>query len=76
MRRNGREWLDWEVHDGWAPLCEFLGKEVPWGVEFPSGNDPKEFTERRARLHGEKNAVGRAVTCGLLAVWWVQGLLL
>ncbi|KAG6362449.1 hypothetical protein INS49_010679 [Diaporthe citri] len=25
--------------DGWGPLCEFLGKEVPEGKEFPRVND-------------------------------------
>jgi hypothetical protein len=53
MRTNGREWLDWDMHDSWAPLCGFLGKKEPQGFEFPSRNDLKEFTERRARLHGE-----------------------
>lgn len=26
--------LEWEAKDGWGPLCEFLGLEVP-AVEFP-----------------------------------------
>ena len=27
--------LFFKPRDGWAPLCEFLGKEVPMGVEYP-----------------------------------------
>lgn len=37
--------LEWKVQDGWEPLCEFLGEEVP-DVEFPSGNDTKGYWER------------------------------
>lgn len=29
--------LEWHPTDGWEPLCEFLGKEVPEG-EFPKVN--------------------------------------
>jgi hypothetical protein len=29
--------LEWHPRDGWQPLCEFLGKEVPEG-EFPKVN--------------------------------------
>ncbi|OAF57838.1 hypothetical protein VC83_05494 [Pseudogymnoascus destructans] len=37
LERDGREYLDWEVQDGWGPLCGFLGKEVP-EEDFPWGN--------------------------------------
>ena len=30
--------LIFDVRDGWAPLCEFLGVPVPAGVEFPRVN--------------------------------------
>jgi hypothetical protein len=39
--------LEYRVQDGWGPLCEFLGREVPEG-EFPRVNDSKEFV----RVHG------------------------
>jgi hypothetical protein len=76
MKRNGREWLDWDVHDGWGLLCEFLGKPVPQEDEFPSGNDLKEFAEQRARIHGERMRrvrrnmliAGGVVGAGLAAV--------
>ncbi|KAK4494630.1 hypothetical protein PRZ48_013986 [Zasmidium cellare] len=37
---SGREYLEWCVEDGWAPLCKFLEKDVP-NEEFPTGNNPK-----------------------------------
>ena len=55
MGREGREWLDWDVRDDWLPLCEFLGRQVPKAIQFPSGNDQKEFVECRARIHGERH---------------------
>lgn len=30
--------LEYEVADGWEPLCKFLGKEVPKDVPFPHLN--------------------------------------
>lgn len=37
--------LEFEVKEGWGPLCAFLGKEVP-EVEFPRVNDSKDFGDR------------------------------
>jgi hypothetical protein len=34
--------LSFDVKDGWAPLCEFLGKPVPDG-DFPRSNNSEEF---------------------------------
>lgn len=31
--------LDFKLEEGWGPLCEFLGREVPEGVPFPHVND-------------------------------------
>ncbi|EED22472.1 conserved hypothetical protein [Talaromyces stipitatus ATCC 10500] len=33
--------LKWSVHDGWAPLCEFLGKPIP-NTPFPHKNTRDE----------------------------------
>jgi hypothetical protein len=41
--------LDFKLSDGWGPLCEFLGKEVP-DVPFPHVNDSAEYATRRKRL--------------------------
>lgn len=37
--------LEWKVQDGWKPLCEFLGEQVP-DIEFPSANDTKGYWQR------------------------------
>ncbi|KAG9585101.1 hypothetical protein KCU86_g5115, partial [Aureobasidium melanogenum] len=37
--------LEWRVEDGWGPLCEFLGVEVP-DQDFPHGNNGEEFHRR------------------------------
>ncbi len=34
--------LEWEVRDGWGPICEFLAKEKP-GADFPMINDKEEL---------------------------------
>jgi Sulfotransferase domain len=39
--------LTYQVKDGWAPLCAFLGKPVPSGP-FPRTNDRGEFWDRVA----------------------------
>ncbi len=38
--------LVYEVAEGWGPLCEFLGVDVPEGRPFPHANDTKEFRKR------------------------------
>ena len=37
--------LEFQLGDGWEPLCEFLGKDVP-NKPFPHVNDTKLFVER------------------------------
>ncbi|KAL4812930.1 P-loop containing nucleoside triphosphate hydrolase protein [Aspergillus spinulosporus] len=54
-----------DVREGWGPLCEALGKELPAGdVPFPHENDSAGI-ERTARYH-----IQRALICwaGILAV--------
>jgi len=39
-KAKGREILEYQVKEGWEPLCKFLGKEVPEeGVMFPHADD-------------------------------------
>ncbi|MFZ0665635.1 MAG: sulfotransferase family protein [Acidimicrobiales bacterium] len=40
--------LEWMPGDGWEPLCEFLGVEVP-AAPFPHTNTKKEYRESLAR---------------------------
>lgn len=42
-----KQLLVYQVKDGWAPLCEFLGKPIP-AEPFPRTNDRAEFWERVA----------------------------
>lgn len=41
--------LEWCVDDGWEPLCEFLGKEVP-DEEFPNVNTAAGFADHEKEL--------------------------
>ena len=36
--------LTFDVRDGWAPLCEFLGCDVP-AISFPNLNSSRQFTQ-------------------------------
>ena len=47
--------IDFEVKQGWAPLCAFLGKPVP-ETPFPNVNDSAEFKRRIRTL----KMIGRA----------------
>ena len=37
------------VADGWKPLCDFLGKQMPDGP-FPSTNSKEEFLRRKPEI--------------------------
>lgn len=39
------ELLEYEIADGWGPLCKFLGHDMP-GSPFPNGNDKQEVNMR------------------------------
>jgi hypothetical protein len=52
--------LVWEPRDGWEPLCEFLGVDVP-AEELPKVNDTDAFRD---------GIMGAAVTS--LDGWWAQ----
>ena len=49
--------LEFDVKEGWEPLCEFLSVEIP-DEPFPSENNPEDF---RAESQGETTATGRIV---------------
>ena len=38
--------LEFQVKDGWEPLCAFLGERVPYGRKFPHVNDNSDFVAR------------------------------
>ncbi|KAF2166446.1 hypothetical protein M409DRAFT_54794 [Zasmidium cellare ATCC 36951] len=47
---RGKQVLEWEPEDGWEPLCEFLGREVPKGREFPRMNEGEEIRKLKGVL--------------------------
>ena len=59
--------LDFQLKDGWGPLCEFLGKPVP-DVPFPRVNDSEALQELLAIIikRGLYNTFKRAVRFALL----------
>lgn len=45
--KRGRKLLVWDLKEGWAPICKFLGKPVSQ-EHFPHGNTGAHFNERLA----------------------------
>ena len=37
--------LEYRISEGWGPLCQFLGEEIP-DSPFPQGNDVMNFYKR------------------------------
>lgn len=60
--------LEWAPDDGWAPLCEFLGKPVPES-EFPHANAASGGWKSREKQCLDTWAKGAAVNClSLIAI--------
>jgi len=78
------QFLDMDFKQGWGPLCELLGKEVP-EEEFPRVNDMEQFRgmsvgyyEKLILMHFAKIAlVGIPVVAGAAVAWqrWGRKLL-
>ena len=68
--------LEFDLKDGWEPLCKFLGKQIP-DVPFPRINDAVSLNEqfRQATKIGAKNIVKKyapwilAVLAAGSAIW-------
>ncbi|CVL07676.1 uncharacterized protein FMAN_14554 [Fusarium mangiferae] len=52
--------LEYSLGDGWEPLCEFLGKDIP-DVEFPRVNDRKTHSKDMERLMAKLMRVSMGV---------------
>ena len=70
--------LEWSVQDGWEPLCQFLGKEVP-DEPFPHANTAAGFKAREKQAidlwfsQGFKNlAKVGVVLAGAGAAYWFR----
>lgn len=53
LKQDGRAYLNWEVKEGWKPLCDFLNKETP-DCEFPWSNKSGEEFRKKADQASEK----------------------
>ena len=66
--------LVFSVKDGWAPLCGFLGCEVPDGVPFPhlneGGETLKKFGNQMIVGPWIRRATLAAAVVALVMVWW------
>ncbi len=51
--------LEYEVSQGWEPLCRFLGQCIP-SEKFPQGNDIHSFVER-TRMRNRMQACNAAL---------------
>lgn len=70
VARERRQMLEWDVEDGWEPLCKFLGKEVP-KKEFPRTNDAMGFKGREKQamdLWAKNAAINIVKILGVLAL--------
>lgn len=47
---RSKDFLEYNVKDGWEPLCKFLGKPIPEGEPFPRLNEMAEFEKRLAKM--------------------------
>ena len=72
--------LEYRVQEGWAPLCEFLGVEVP-DEDFPRVNDAQQFIFAHgmmwwlafAKMVGKIGAMVAVPVAGVAAAMWLQG---
>lgn len=70
--------LVFNVKEGWNPLCEFLGKELPQ-TPFPKINDSEEFQRRaeagnrmlrkKALMNGVKLLIGMGTLAAVGVAW-------
>jgi hypothetical protein len=71
--------LEFNLADGWEPLCQFLGKPVPKGVPFPTENDSvrnqksfEELAKMGLKRIAKRAVVGAALLGIPLAVLYVS----
>ncbi|KAJ3532018.1 hypothetical protein NM208_g8624 [Fusarium decemcellulare] len=72
-RKRGREVLEWQVSEGWGPLCEFVGKEAPKDKRaFPHLNDAKQLVLIK-RILITRGLVSWAAVFGAAWATWTYG---
>ncbi|KAL3418034.1 nad dependent epimerase [Phlyctema vagabunda] len=67
--------LEFNIKDGWEPLCKFLEEPVPKGVKFPHVNDNSDFVSRsKTRNRNQiKNVLFRyaLIAVATVALWYL-----
>jgi hypothetical protein len=63
--------LEFDVKDGWQPLCAFLGQPVPQNTPFPHLNDRRFFRRVLLALRVAEWLVPALLALGLAAVGWM-----
>ncbi|KAM0543252.1 hypothetical protein ACHAPJ_012397 [Fusarium lateritium] len=65
--------LEFKLDQGWGPLCEFLGKDIP-DIEFPRLNESAWFDEKASILlkQGLKDGATKAFpwVLAVLCIWY------
>ena len=67
-KERGREIIEFKAEDGWKPLCEYLGTEVP-KEEFPRLNEKKAFEIVKMVLVVRGVAAWATLGGGVWAAW-------
>ncbi|PHH82159.1 hypothetical protein CDD83_3339 [Cordyceps sp. RAO-2017] len=70
--RRGRKVLVWKAEDGWGPLCEFLGKDVPRDEPFPWVNDAATMKKVK-RILVARGILSWAAVVGGMYISWTYG---
>ncbi|EFY94666.1 hypothetical protein X797_010298 [Metarhizium robertsii] len=71
----GDRLLEYQVTEGWGPLCKFLGEPVPEHAAFPNVNDDEEFVRQsRRRNRDQMRNVAFRILVWLLVMLFAIGL--
>lgn len=68
VKKRGKEVLEFKAEDGWAPLCRFLGKDVP-NTPFPKLNEKKGFAIIKTILIARGLLAWAALVATIWASW-------
>ncbi|KAH8805159.1 P-loop containing nucleoside triphosphate hydrolase protein [Xylogone sp. PMI_703] len=57
--------LEYNIKEGWGPLCEFLGEEIP-DTPFPTGNEVVNFI-KRSRKRNRRQMMNGALQAAVMS---------
>lgn len=81
MKDQPDRFLEFNVKEGWEPLCKFLGKELPRDpktgsvLPFPRMNDTAEFQKLWQQEEAAFYEVGKTKSVAVLSVLALIGVL-